>query len=642
MCIRDSNTPYPLLHDGRYYYLNVTEDVWYRADSATGSYRFDARTPDTIKALVDAGEKEEPTAAEQAITEANAPEIVVTTEPAELIVTEGPAAFVPLVDDLLVLQNSDDDVFMHLSEQEYHIVLAGRWYRSNSLDGPWTFQSSDQLPAAFANIPRDSSQADSRVYVAGTAEAEDAVLDAQVPQTAVVQRGEVDMQVDYDGDPQFAPVDGTGMRYANNSGSTVILSDGLYYLVEDGVWYVSTTANGPWQVATQRPAQVVTILPTSPVYNVKYVHVYHSTPNVVYVGYTPGYFGSYVYHGTVFYGSGWYYRPWVSPYTYYPRPSTWGFHVSYNPWYGWGFGVSWGWGPFSFNYWSGGYWHHHHHWHHRHYGYWGPRGYRPRHGHGYGRHRYAHNGPRPESYGRHDNLYRDSRQRARVVDSRDRYSGGRSGRYDDSKLANLSSSRQKKKQDFTRGKNTASLKPAPVQRSDLRAKARQRNAAFDTQPAKLMAANTAKPKSARYQKAVTRENPPQPKQYKAPQQKQYKAPQQKQYKAPQQKQYKAPQQKQYKAPQQQQYKAPQQQQYKAPQQQQYKAPQQKQYKAPQQKQYKAPQQKQYKAPQQQQYKAPQQQYKAPQQQHKAPQQNLKASNRGGIERRQGFNDRKHP
>jgi hypothetical protein len=209
---------------------------------------------------------------------------------------------------------------------------------------------------AFANIPRESDQADSRVYVAGTEEAREAVLDAHVPQTAAVTRGEVDMEVEYDGDPVFQPVDGTDLVYIENTGSTVLLSDDLYYLVEDGVWYVSVTPNGPWQVSTHRPAQVETILPTSPVYNVKYVHVYDSTPNVVYVGYTPGYTGSYVYHNTIFYGSGWYYQPWVSPYYYYPRHSTWGFNVSYNPWSGWGFGLSWGWGPFSVGYYSGGYW----------------------------------------------------------------------------------------------------------------------------------------------------------------------------------------------------------------------------------------------------------------------------------------------
>ncbi len=59
------------------------------------------------------------------VTAANAPEIVVATTPTELIVTEGPAAFVPLVDDLLVLSNTSDDVFMHISTQQYYVVLAG-------------------------------------------------------------------------------------------------------------------------------------------------------------------------------------------------------------------------------------------------------------------------------------------------------------------------------------------------------------------------------------------------------------------------------------------------------------------------------------------------------------------------------------
>jgi len=93
------------------------------------------------------------------------------------------------------------------------------------------------------------------------------------------------------------------------------------------------------------------------------VKVYDVTPEVVYVGYTPGYYGSYYYHGSVVYGTGWRYNPWYGPY-YYPRYPTWGFHVTYNPWYGWGVGVSWTNGPFRFTYSRHGSW-------------WGVGGYRP-------------------------------------------------------------------------------------------------------------------------------------------------------------------------------------------------------------------------------------------------------------------------
>ena len=225
------NTPYPLIFDGKYYYLNAAKDVWYRARRVTGPYQFEPTPPKAIASMVNPDDEAlEQTEPSEPVTASNAPEIVVSTEPAELIVSEGPAAFVPLVDDLLVLQNSDDDVFMHVSSQKFYIVLAGRWYQSSSLTGPWTYQAADELPGAFANIPRDSNQADSRVYVAGTEEARDAVLDAQVPQTAAVKRGEVDIEVKYDGEPVYQAVDGTDLVYIQNTGSTVLVSGGLYYL----------------------------------------------------------------------------------------------------------------------------------------------------------------------------------------------------------------------------------------------------------------------------------------------------------------------------------------------------------------------------------------------------------------------------
>jgi hypothetical protein len=80
------------------------------------------------------------------------------------------------------------------------------------------------------------------------------------------------------------------------------------------------------------------------------------------MGYTPGYMWSFPYYGVPVYGTGYYYPPYYGAY-YYPRPPTWGFHVGYNPWTGWNFGVSWG-GPFmrvgvgwssGWGAWGGGY-----------------------------------------------------------------------------------------------------------------------------------------------------------------------------------------------------------------------------------------------------------------------------------------------
>jgi hypothetical protein len=414
------NTPYPLILDpGKStYYLNAAKDVWYQSGKATGPYRYLAKPPADISNMVDQSEME---VSDEVVTASNAPEVVVSTNPAELIVTEGEAQFEPLVDDLLVISNSASDVFMHVSGQRYFIVLSGRWFNSASMEGPWEYVKSDGLPAAFQNIPEDSNQADSRVYVAGTDEAREAVMDAQIPQTAAVSKGRVDIEVTYDGEPRFDKIKGSNLEYAENTASTVLKSGREYYLVEDAVWYVGPSPAGPWDVAESRPDEVDSIPPESPVYNVKYVYIYETTPEVVYVGYTPGYTGSYVYHTTIVYGTGWYYRPWVSPYYYYPRQATWGFHVTYNPWTGWGFGLSWGWGPFRIGFHSGGYWHRHHHWHHRHYGGWGAGGYRPRPVH-YGNNNININNiniNNPKISTRDNNLYRDKGQAARVRDTRD-------------------------------------------------------------------------------------------------------------------------------------------------------------------------------------------------------------------------------
>jgi len=411
------NTPYPLIVDTKTgsHYLNAAKNVWYESGKVTGPYRYAANPPADVARMVDQSEIED---SEEKVTAENAPEIVISTVPAELVVTVGKAEFKPLVGDLLVIGNSDSDIFMDVAGQRYYIVLSGRWYRAPAMQGPWAYVESDELPAAFQDIPTESEQAGSRVYVAGTDEAREAVMDAQIPQTAAVSRGKVDIEVAYDGDPKFSAIDGTDLQYAVNTGSTVLKSGKSYYLVDDAVWYVSSTPKGPWEVADSRPGTVDAIPPESPVYNVKYVYIYDSTPDVVYVGYTPGYVGSYVYRTTIVYGTGWYYRPWISPYYYYPHQATWGFHINYNPWTGWGFGLSWGWGPFRVGFYSGGYWHHHHYWYGPHYGPWGVGGYRPRPVH-FGDNNININIDNRRYTVRDNNLYRDKSQRAKIRDTRD-------------------------------------------------------------------------------------------------------------------------------------------------------------------------------------------------------------------------------
>ncbi|MFK8043567.1 carbohydrate-binding family V/XII [Congregibacter sp.] len=310
---------------------------WYTAEDPLGPWVLTTKPPaDLAKAVAEGGAMD---AAEGA---GRAPAIVAATKPTELVVTDGKPDWQSLTGgEILYVQNTETPWLRDLPTGNMYILLSGRWYRSKSSEGPWTFVPANELPPAFAEIPPDSDIGGLRSSVAGTDEAEQAMLDAAIPQTAAIVRSDAKLTVEYDGNPKFESIKGTSVAYAVNTGAQVLRIDNSYYAVDDGVWFMSATPTGPWAVADSVPEdEIAKIPPSSPVYNVTHVHVYESTPEVVYVGYTPGYMWSFPYYGVPVYGTGWYYPPYWGRY-YYPRPPTWGLHVGYNPWTGWNFGMSW-------------------------------------------------------------------------------------------------------------------------------------------------------------------------------------------------------------------------------------------------------------------------------------------------------------
>lgn len=352
--------------DKQYYLYGGSN--WYLSSSVISGWKVVKALPKDIQEL-DKQIKEQEQKQQQTKSAASTetpPALVVATAPTELVQSKGEANFATITGTkLLYVSNSDDHIFMDINTNKYYVLLSGRWYTSSSLKGPWVYVASDQLPADFAKIPKGSEKDIVLASVAGTDEAHDAVMDAQIPQTAKVDRKTATCTIKYDGEPKFEKIEGTSLFLAQNTSSTVIRSGNDYYAVENGVWFKSSKPDGPWQVSDDRPKDVDNIPASSEAYNTKYVYIYESTPQYVYVGYTPGYMGCYVYGPVVVYGTGYYYNPWYGIY-YYPRPVTYGFSMHYNPWTGWSMGFHYSYGYFSFHYYTGGY-----------HGYWGPPVYRP-------------------------------------------------------------------------------------------------------------------------------------------------------------------------------------------------------------------------------------------------------------------------
>lgn len=371
------NTPFPIVFDPatREYWL-FGSDVWFTTrDLLSGRWTARDTAPEGIARLfAGTGEQTPPDAGDGVPKEMlrNA-EIILATEPTELISTDGQPQYRPLVgDEMLYVTNTGSDLFLEVPTKQYYVVLSGRWYRARTLAGPWAYVDPAEVPKAFADVPKKSDKAEVLAHVAGTDEAKDAMMDAMIPQTSAVRRSEANLTVTYDGTPEFEQIPGTSLLYARNTATQVLKVRDRYYAVEQGIWYVANSAYGPWNVADSRPEEVENIPPSSPAYNVKYVYIYDYTPDVVYVGYLPGYTWTFPYRGAIVYGTGYYYRPWLGPVYYYPRPRTWGFHMHYNPWSGWGYGMSWSAGWLSFSYgWGGGWggWGHGYRWGYRD-GYW--------------------------------------------------------------------------------------------------------------------------------------------------------------------------------------------------------------------------------------------------------------------------------
>ncbi len=346
--------------DDKKYYLYGGQ-FWYSSASLKDGYQLVSKLPKSIASVDKQLKKDQK---EGATEKVSPPALLVSTSPAELIQSKGVADFASITGtNLLYISNSDDDIFKNITDQKFYVLLSGRWYTAPKLEGTWTYIAADQLPADFAKIPEGSAKDNVLSSVAGTQASKEAIMDAQVPQTAKVDRKKATCTVKYDGDPKFEKIEGTAMELAMNTSSTVMKSDNKFYCVEAGVWFVAEKATGPWKVSDERPKEVNKIPASSPAYNTQYVYIYDSTPDVVYVGYTPGYMGCYVYGPTVVYGTGYYYNPWYGPY-YYPRPVTYGFSMHYNPWTGWGMGFHYSSGFFSLSVYG-------------HPGYWGPHAYHP-------------------------------------------------------------------------------------------------------------------------------------------------------------------------------------------------------------------------------------------------------------------------
>jgi len=231
------------------------------------------------------------------------PAVFATTTPAELIVTDGPPEYSPIAGTKLMEVTNSNSTLIHFPpEGNHYYLVAGRWFRALELGATWKPATTD-LPSEFLKIPAEGPLAAVRAAVSGTIEASDAVLLASAPEMAEIKKSAT-IEVAYDGDPAFAPIDQSKMSYATNTAEQVIQIGNQYYCCHQGVWFISNSPNGPWTACVAVPPEIYTIPATHPMHNVTYVYIYDTDDDDITVGYTAGYLGEYVYNGVLMFGAG--------------------------------------------------------------------------------------------------------------------------------------------------------------------------------------------------------------------------------------------------------------------------------------------------------------------------------------------------
>ncbi len=330
------NTNWDVFFDGdtkAWYWLN--SGAWLRAADVTGPWTPAGTLPAAFSNLPDDRNfadvrKQVPG---RAIAATNPPLVFVATSPAEIIVTAGAPKFTAIPGTKLqYVANTDAALFRDTGDGRMYYLVSGRWFSANSLDGPWTFATAN-LPADFARIPAAGPRGFVLVSVPGTAQAQEALIQAQIPQQATLSTAAAKLEVVYSGPPKFEPIAGTTMAYAVNTSFYVVQVQSAYYACYQGAWFVAASPAGAWALASTVPGVIYTIPPASPLYPCTYVRVYASTPTTVTYGYTAGYTMGFVSAGVVVYGTGYYYPPVIYPGRvpiYYPYPVTYAGATYYN------------------------------------------------------------------------------------------------------------------------------------------------------------------------------------------------------------------------------------------------------------------------------------------------------------------------
>ena len=176
------------------------------------------------------------------------PKIIFATKPSVLVLIDGMPQLREIEGTKLQRMINTRAVLLFENDKKmYYLRVQDWWLQAKDLDGAWTYAN---------KLPKDMKKAEE--YVVSQAQAQTLESDQQKQQPSLKEAGKkAEIPVVYvvfaptemietKGEPQYKPIPGTGLEYADNTNGNLFRLGGEYYILISGRWFKATSLGGPW------------------------------------------------------------------------------------------------------------------------------------------------------------------------------------------------------------------------------------------------------------------------------------------------------------------------------------------------------------------------------------------------------------
>jgi len=155
------NSPYVVLsydNDPLTYFLRAGK-IWFTSDKLfDGNWQVVQNIPEVVLNAVTNLEQSEIEKDFNDIYTNELPQIIVSTNIIELFCTSGAPDWNLIKNsDLMYIKNTNRDVFKDPATQKIYVLISGRWFCSDAIDGTWVYVKPSDLPKIFSTILDDEN-----------------------------------------------------------------------------------------------------------------------------------------------------------------------------------------------------------------------------------------------------------------------------------------------------------------------------------------------------------------------------------------------------------------------------------------------------------------------------------------------------